>query len=127
MPAPVYHPDVVAEGICAAAETGKRDVYTGGASKIISLMNHITPRLLDFAVRGQASDQKRGTLNGHAKENEALLNAPAKEGKMRGGHKGHVMGTSLYTKASIHPYVTGATLLGLAALTYTAIANRPRT
>lgn len=126
LPAPVYHPDVVAEGICAAAESGKRDVYTGGASKIVSLMNHITPRLLDYAVRGQAKDQMKGTLKGHAKENEGLLSAPANEGEMRGGHKGHVMRTSVYTKASIQPYVTGATLLGLAALTYTAFTNRPR-
>jgi hypothetical protein len=48
------------------------------------------------------------------------LYEPSGELKERGGHPGHVSETSLYTKASLHPVMTTALLVG-AGLTAAAL------
>ncbi len=115
---PVYHPDIAATAICEAAQTGKRDIYIGGSSKLASMLNHVVPGLLDYVIMGQTKDMVRGEKTPHLKRNEGLLSKPAREGKVRGGHKGHVMSTSVWTSASLHPVVTGAAILGAGALAY---------
>jgi short-subunit dehydrogenase len=47
LPAPLYAPDLVADAILFAAETGERDIYVGGASRMISAEGGLMPRLLD--------------------------------------------------------------------------------
>jgi hypothetical protein len=42
----------------------------------------------------------------------------------RGPYDGHVSETSAYTKASLHPVLTGALALGAAGLAYTFYAKR---
>jgi hypothetical protein len=41
------------------------------------------------------------------------LHAPAKDGDERGGYPGHVSETSVYTRASMHPLLTGSLIAGL--------------
>ena len=41
------------------------------------------------------------------------LYAPSGELEERGGYRGHVAESSLYTKATMHPIVTGAVALGV--------------
>jgi short-subunit dehydrogenase len=129
LPAPVYHPDVAAEAILGAAETGKRDVYAGGAAKMVSVLNHIAPRLVDYVMEsfGYASSTE-GQTEPHDVVNEALLNAPEREGEIRGGHKGHVARTSLWTTASLHPVASTAIVgaIGLAAAGLLHAARRDK-
>ena len=40
------------------------------------------------------------------------LHAPSSDGEERGGYPGHVAESSVYTKASLHPVLTGALLFG---------------
>jgi short-subunit dehydrogenase len=45
---PVYEPDVVARAILYAAEHKVREIYAGGFGKFLSVMNKISPRLVDW-------------------------------------------------------------------------------
>ena len=47
LPPPVYAPEIVAEAILYAAEHPKRDIYVGGASKMLSSTSRFAPGLLD--------------------------------------------------------------------------------
>lgn len=116
LPAPVYHPNVVADAILECAETGKRDVFVGGASKFFSSLEHIAPRLLDFMVEYKLiNDQKKGAKYPHKKSNEGLMNAPAEEGHLQGGYKGHVQKVSLWSTVSLHPLTSMLALAGVGA------------
>lgn len=111
IPAPVYHPDIAANAILECAERGKRDVYVGGASKIVSTLEHIAPRFVDYFVEAlMIKEQKKGTYVPHSRDNEGLMHHPAREGKIEGAHKGHVSKSSLWTTLSLHP---GWALAGL--------------
>src|SRR5690606_20903400 len=61
LPPPVYAPEVVARAIVYAAEHPQRDVYVGGAAKLISSAGQSMPGLMDRfftrkLVRQQRSD-----------------------------------------------------------------------
>ena len=124
LPDPVYHPDVVAEAILFAAESGKRDVYAGGASKLAAIAEHISPRLLDYFMESDAS--YKATTAGQKKPrdivNEGLMKAPETEGEVRGSHKGRVRSYSLWTSASLHPVATAA-VVGTAGLVAAGLAS----
>ncbi|MGV7209428.1 SDR family oxidoreductase [Oxalobacteraceae bacterium A2-2] len=47
LPAPLYAPELVADAILRAAEHPQRDIYVGGASRMISLEGALMPRALD--------------------------------------------------------------------------------
>ncbi|WP_432378087.1 SDR family oxidoreductase [Duganella sp. P38] len=47
LPAPLYAPEVVADAILYAAEHPQRDIFVGGASKLVSLEARTMPGLLD--------------------------------------------------------------------------------
>lgn len=62
LPAPLYAPELVADAILYAAEHPRRDIYVGGASKMISLEGRVMPRALDkfmnlFMFKQQQKDQ----------------------------------------------------------------------
>jgi short-subunit dehydrogenase len=113
-PPPVYAPDTVAEAILHCAENPTRDVYVGGAAKGFSVMGDYMPRLADIVMEktmlGMPKDEP---LNGTPKE--SLYESNDASLRERGGYEGHVMESSLYTKASLHPFVTGAALVALGA------------
>jgi NAD(P)-dependent dehydrogenase (short-subunit alcohol dehydrogenase family) len=44
---PVYHPRVAAQAIVYAAEHPTRTIYTGGAGRLLGLLNCLSPRLVD--------------------------------------------------------------------------------
>lgn len=120
LPSISYHPDVAAEAILSAAEHPQRDVYVGGQSRLMAVLDTLFPRFTDyFMERLMFSEQSRGTKIRHSKRNEGLAHAPAKEGAMQGGHKGVVLPFSAYTSASIHAPLRLALTLGASL----AIAN----
>ena len=110
-PPPVYAPDTVAEAILHSAEHPERDVYVGGGGRVLSSLGENAPRLTDKVMEAtmfnlQHSDQP--AQMGRADS----LHAPSEDGRERGSYPGHVAESSLYTKASLHPVVTGALLFG---------------
>ena len=51
---------------------------------------------------------------------EDSLYAPIEDGEERGGYPGHVAETSVYTKASKHPLITGSLIAGLGLAVFAA-------
>lgn len=111
LPPPVYAPEVVAEVILHCAQHPVRDVFAGGGGKALSLMDKYTPRLGDklmenFMIEAQKMDEPPGHPDDHG------LYTASGELKERSGRAAYVSESSLYTKASLHPLVTGALVFG---------------
>jgi len=114
LPPPVYAPDVVADAILHCCENPQRDVLVGGGGKAISSMGTIAPRLTDYfmektLIRGQQKDAPPA-------RRDALF-GPSNDLSERGDYDGHTRETSTYTRAALHPLITGGILLaaGVAA------------
>ncbi len=109
---PVYAPEVVAEAILHCAEHPTPDVVVGGAGKIISGMRKGSLRLTDkFMEATQFKAQK--TDRPADMSNDSLFDAPSDRGAVHGDYKGHVMRSSTYTKAKLHPLVSTAVVAGV--------------
>jgi short-subunit dehydrogenase len=115
LPPPVYAPENVAEAILHCAENAHRDMFVGSGGKGMSAMGYYAPRLADrYMEKTQFEQQKRDELETPRPDG---LYEPTNDPRERGPYPGHVMETSYYTKASMHPFMTGALMLavGLAA------------
>jgi NAD(P)-dependent dehydrogenase (short-subunit alcohol dehydrogenase family) len=101
-PAPVYAPEVVANAILRAAEHPIRDITIGGGGKLITALGSALPRLTDFYMERAMFDAQRSDTP--ATERAGNLYAPAAAGgQERGGYPGHVMRSSVYTRAALSP------------------------
>ena len=111
-PAPVYAPETVAEAILHCAEYPERDVYVGGAGKLLAEAGHYVPRLVDKVMESRMVKQQQSEQPRPAHRPDSL-HGPSTDGEERGGYPGHVAESSVYTKASVHPLITGSVIAGL--------------
>jgi hypothetical protein len=118
-PAPVYAPDTVAEAILHCAEYPERDVYVGGAGMVLAEAGHHMPRLMDKVMEWRMIDQQQSDRPKPANRQDSLY-APSVDGKERGRYPGHVAESSVYTKASVHPLITGSVIAGLGIAAFAA-------
>ena len=119
LPPPVYRPREVAVAIATAATSAHRDIYVGGAGKVLSLAAAAAPRLFDtlatpvvmaFQKRREAPRRPQGTLNTLARDHGE-----------RGSHPGLVIPFSASVRLGAAPLAG----LGLAAtLVALALASR---
>lgn len=98
LPPPVYAPDIVAKAILYAAEHPVRDIYAGGAAKLLALGANHMPRLLDCGMqwlmfRWQKTDQKPYP------EFQNNLYSAGTDLQERGPTDAHVFERSWYTEA----------------------------
>ena len=116
-PPPVYSPETVAEAILHCAENPERDLYVGGGGAVLAQAGHHAPRLTDKLMQATFFDVQKSDRPASSNRADSL-HAPSKDGEERGGYPGHVAESSVYTKASLHPLITGSIIagLGLAAL-----------
>ena len=120
-PAPVYRPEEVAYAILHAAAHPARDIRVGGSSKVMGAMGKLTPRLFDrigekIFVGAQLTDEPAPRTQGN-------LYKPMEGGHERGDNNGHLVRPSFYTRARLHPAITGGALLA-GVLAGTALMNR---
>lgn len=115
LPPPVYSPEEVANAILHAATHAKRDIYVGGGSRAMSMLSRVAPHLTDQV--GARMLTKQQLRNEPPRDPSGSLHEAGVDGHVHGDHPGHVMRTSLYTRASLHPLVTGALAVGLGAAT----------
>ena len=101
---PVYQPEVVAEAILFAAEHPRRDVVVGGAGKLLTVLERLSPALVDRlmlafdqGVRQQQSDEPD--------DGRDNLDAPLDEEGSARGEWGHLsVAHSPYTShLELHP------------------------
>lgn len=108
-PPPVYAPETVAEAILFSAENVERDVFVGGGGKALATLGEYAPRVTDKVMEMTMFDlQKSDELPTH--EKEGLYDSADNSLRERGGYSGHVAESSIYTKASLHPVITGAAI-----------------
>lgn len=115
LPAPVYAPEVVAKAILHAAQSPERDIYCGGGAKIMAMGGYFAPRLMDHYMQltmfgAQQEGKRRRSRRDHN------LYRPQDAGRARHGAAGHVMQSSIHTKA-----VTVKRSAALAALALVAV------
>ena len=116
----MYRPEEVARAILYAATHVKRDIYVGSGARAMSLMNRTLPRAMD---RVGSTVMMRGQVRSEPpREPEGALHRPGVGGRVRGDHPGHVMRTSFYTQASLHPVLTGA-IIGVASAAAAALIS----
>ena len=105
---PVYAPESVAHAILHAACTPVRDLYVGSGARFVAAMDHWAPRLTDRAIEKTIIP---GTHSGRPRELRDTLYEHGEGLHERGDYPGMVR-NSLYTRAVIHPAITGAAALG---------------
>ncbi len=118
-PPPVYAPETVAETILHCAENQVRDVFVGGGGKALSVLGKFAPRLTDMYMNATMFGQQRSDKPDDQMP-DGLYESTDSSLRERGGYDGHVSESSVYTKASLHPVLTGAAVaLSAAGLAYT--------
>jgi short-subunit dehydrogenase len=115
LPPPVYAPEVVAQAILRCAERRFREVIVGGGGRALTAIGHLAPRTMDrYMERAMFTQQKDGNRSIPPLDS---LYSPTEDGEAAGPYDGHVMKSSLYTKAAMSdvtralPYVAAGALL----------------
>ncbi|HEX2100845.1 MAG TPA: SDR family oxidoreductase [Candidatus Synoicihabitans sp.] len=124
LPPPVYAPEEVAKAILFAATHAKRDIFVGSGGRAMSWMNRIAPRAMDRV--GERILSRQQLRNEPPREPEGALHRAGVGGHTRGDYPGYVMRRSFYTRASMHPMVTGALLGAVGVAAVTLMARRER-
>jgi short-subunit dehydrogenase len=119
LPPPVYAPELVAEAIIHCSQNPTRDFFVGGMAAAHSAMATYAPYLTDkfMAMSGESQQNSGKPANPNRQDGLYDTNSNLRE---RGKQDRFVMEESVYQRAKIHPYLTGAIAigagLGLAAL-----------
>jgi NAD(P)-dependent dehydrogenase (short-subunit alcohol dehydrogenase family) len=101
-PAPVYAPEVVANAVLRAAEHPIRDITIGGGGRFISALGTALPRLTDFYMERSMFRSQRSDTPAQGRPDN-LYQPTEQENQERGGYRGHVMQSSMYTQAAFSP------------------------
>jgi short-subunit dehydrogenase len=121
LPPPVYPPKEVARAILHAAVRPKRDIFVGGASRMLTAMSHQAPRLMDWMnEKIMPGEMFRDEPARHDPDN---LHQAGHDGEVRGDHPGYVTRTSLYTRAVDNPGIAGLVLAAAAGAAVAIIAG----
>jgi short-subunit dehydrogenase len=111
LPPPVYDAQVVAEAILYCAENPVRDMFAGGGGKAMSASGHYAPRATDKLMEATMFDLQKSKEPPRPREENGLHRAGGGLSES-GGYEGHVMRSSAYTKAAMHPLLSGAIMIG---------------
>ena len=115
LPPPVYHPQEVANAILHAATHAQRDMYIGGGGKLMSSISKHAPRMMDWLGETVLINQQQ--RDEPARNPAGALFQAGNDGQVRGDHPGYVMRTSLYTRSTMHPVLSGAVAAALSLVT----------
>jgi short-subunit dehydrogenase len=123
LPPPVYAPDAVAEAILHCAQTPVRDVFVGFGGKAMSVMEKYMPRLGDKVMETLMFDAQKQDEPARERGDGGLYEASG-ELRERSGDPVYVSESSAYTKASLHPILTGAIVVGAGLATAALLRGR---
>ena len=126
---PVYAPEVVAEAILECAQRPIRDIIVGGMGKVLSTSEMLSPRLTDRYMEKTTFSSQKTDQPVPADRPNNLYEPVEHDGGERGRNwKGRTRGTSLYTRAVLHPRIAAVAALGVsvaAAAGLRALRGRP--
>ncbi len=124
LPPPIYAPEIAADAILHAAENVRRDIFVGGAAKLVSSGAHYAPRLMDSYMKRFLFKQQKTAIRARDRRHNSL-HAPGPDLRERMGNEGHVFESSLYTKAVMHPKAAMAVWFGVGLALAAWWRNRP--
>jgi short-subunit dehydrogenase len=116
LPPPVYAPEVVARAILRCAERRIREITVGGGGRMITAFGRLAPRTTDALMERTMFDQQQDP-NRPAQQLDSLYR-PTRDGDATGPYDGHVMQSSIYTRAMMSdftralPFIAAGALLG---------------
>lgn len=116
---PIYEPELAAEGILRAAEGNERDIFIGGAGKVLSLAERISPKLLDLQQMKAGFSSQKTDWPKHADAPNNLFSPVEDDGGVRGDFTPRAKRHSVYQQLAAHPVLGSfglAAALGAAAL-----------
>ncbi|EMR01994.1 SDR family oxidoreductase [Cesiribacter andamanensis] len=122
LPPPVYEPEEVAAAILHAASHPVRDLFVGSGGKIMSATNKYVPGLMDWV--GEKMMTKMQYKDKPARPKDDGLHEHGEGGRVHGDYDGHVMKTSLYTRAAMRPAITGAVAAAVGAAAFVWMKKR---
>ena len=97
LPPPVYAPEVVAEAILQCAERRVREITVGGGGRVMTAIGRLAPRTTDVYMERAMFEQQKD--NSRTVSPLDSLYRPTRDGQATGPYAGHVMKSSMYTKA----------------------------
>jgi short-subunit dehydrogenase len=115
LPPPVYAPEVVAETILRCAERRIREITVGGGGRVLSALGRLAPHSMDVYMERAMFDQQKDQ-SGLVHTQDSLYR-PTRDGQSSGPYDGHVMRSSVYTKAMMFnatralPFIAAGALL----------------
>ncbi|HEU0298302.1 MAG TPA: SDR family oxidoreductase [Longimicrobium sp.] len=122
---PVYQPELAVEVILRAAEGNERDAFVGGAGKLLSVAERISPRLVDLLQHQMGFLSQRGDRPKSADAPNNLYAPVEHDGGVRGVFGAKARRWSAYQALEAH--AAAAALLGAGALAVAALAGRGAT
>ena len=111
LPPPLYAPELVAEGILYCAEHRRKELYIGGMAALRSTMAAHSPGLYEMVNETLINSAQNSGEQPAENRPDGLYQSNSKL-EERGSGDRFVIETSVYQKAKLHPYATGALLVG---------------
>ncbi len=109
-PSPAYAPDLAASAILFAAQRPRRDVYVGGAARLASASSRLAPRTTDWLLKKTKLWMQRRQPAARKDTNDPQHAARLRD---RDRGSGRLQNLTPYTRAVIHPRISGALMVGL--------------
>lgn len=122
-PPPFYQPQIASEAILYAAEHPVRDIRVGGASRMIELMQCMSPRLVDLALARIGYRIQRTQEPQSPDSPDNLFSPLSDHGRVEGQFTEVALKRSAYTWLELHPKWRGL-VLATAVAGGAAIAQR---
>ena len=123
LPPPVYAPELVAEAILHCAQNQVRDFFVGEMAAAHSAIATYAPRLNDKFMEMSAESQQNSGKPSNPNRPEGLYQSHS-DLRERGLQERYVLEESLYQRAKIHPFISGALAIGASLGIAALIANQ---
>ncbi|MGW5570375.1 SDR family oxidoreductase [Nocardia thailandica] len=121
---PFYDPGVVADCVVYAAAHPVRDLYAGGAARLMQLGQHLAPGMVDRLLGRFGIPLSRSSHPAH--QGEGNLDQPSADTRSRGDYGARAIPVSPYTWLSVHPRVRTALSIAGGAAAAGLVVRRSR-
>jgi short-subunit dehydrogenase len=122
LPPPVYAPEVVAQAILRCAERRFREVTVGGGGRMLTLFGRVAPRTMDvYMERSMFEQQQDKSRRTNPRDS---LYYPTEDGNASGPYEGHVMHSSMYTRAVMSDFTRALPFIAAGAVIAAGVRHR---
>jgi len=124
---PVYEPSLVAEAILYAAEHPVREIYVGGAGKMIERMHSLAPRLTDWLLSRVGYQPQLTNISKTDQAPHNLYEHIEGYDQAQGAFSDEARSISFYTGLGLHPKLRWGLLGAVAGASFVLLSRRKST